>query len=185
MKQILLYLLSAAAVGLTVASCGGSKKSEEVPQEVAETISTHDSALSSAISSGDIGQASRVADSLALMVDDLTPAQSVNVLATFVGVVEGEVSGHHSRKALETMRKYVDVYDIALGINPKDMRKAIESDTRYNYDSLATAYRNRLNDYAYAPAGDSQEPAPGDTLKNIQNVPDDESSLPVNIRPAR
>lgn len=181
MKKIAIYSAAILAAG-TMVSCGGSGKKEVVPQEVVTTISTHDSSLADAMSSGNIKHASQMADSLALMVDDLTPAQSVNVLATFVGVVDGAMAEHQSRKALETMRKFVDVYDIALSINPKDMRKAINSDHRYNFDSLASAYRSRLSDYAYTMSAEvsATAPAPDSVAKASE-----EETLPVEMRPAR
>ncbi|MDE5785718.1 MAG: hypothetical protein K2H98_04215 [Duncaniella sp.] len=181
MKNLTIYAVAIATAAVTAVSCGGSSKKESVPQEVATTISTHDSSLADAISSGNIKHASQMADSMALMVDDLTPAQSVNVLATFVGVVDGAMAEHQSRKALETMRKYVDVYDIALSINPKDMRKAINSDRRYNFDSLASAYRSRLSDYAYTMSAEASATPVADTAAKAAV----EETLPVEMRPAR
>ena len=180
MNKKTIYAVGIAAVTLAAVACGGKDQAEAVPQEVATTITTHDSHLADAINSGNMAHASQMADSMALMVDDLTPGQSVNVLATFVGVIDGDLAGHRTRKAMETMRKYVDVYDIALSINPKDMRKALNADHRYNFDSLATAYRSRLADYAYM-GTESAVPAKADT---VAEEADDEPSLPVNLRPA-
>ncbi len=182
MKRNPIYAAAIAAVTLTAVACGGKPKAEAVPEEVASTISTHDNHLADAMNSGNIAHASQMADSMALMVDDLTPAQSVNVLATFVGVIDSDMAEHRTRKAMETMRKYVDVYDIALSINPKDMRKALSNDRRYNFDSLATAYRSRLSDYAWA-ASEPAAPAKTDTVAKAAEA-DDESTLPVNLRPA-
>ena len=176
-----IYAAAIAAVTLAAVACGGKHKAEAVPQEVATTISTHDNHLADAMNSGNMAHASQMADSMALMVDDLTPAQSVNVLATFVGVIKDDLAGHRTRKAMETMRKYVDVYDIALSINPKDMRKALNRDRRYNFDSLATAYRSRLADYAFM----ASEPAAPAKTDSAAKAADEEASLPVNIRPAQ
>ena len=145
-------LIIAVAAAIVATGCGNSGSSEPAASPEVETaISTHESGLNDAINSGDIRQASNIADSLALMVDDLTPTQTVNVLATFADVVNKAKADHNTRRAYETMRKYVDVYDIGLSINPKDLRKALEADRRYNFDSLATAYRTGLSDYAVTP----------------------------------
>ncbi len=153
-------LILAVSVAAAVTGCGKSESTEPASSPEVETaISTHESGLNDAINSGDIRQASNIADSLALMVDDLTPAQTVSVLATFADVVNKARAEHNSRRAYETMRKYVDVYDIGLSINPKDLRKALEADRRYNFDSLATAYRTGLTDYAVTPVTE-ELPAP-------------------------
>lgn len=152
MKINLKSLITAAAAAAMAAGCGSSGSSEPVASPEVETaISTHESGLNDAINAGDIRQASNIADSLALMVDDLTPVQTVSVLATFADVVDKAKAEHNTRRAYETMRKYVDVYDIGMSINPKDLRKALKADHRYDFDSLATAYRTGLTDYAVTP----------------------------------
>lgn len=150
MKLRSLIIASLPAVALLTSGCGGEKTQEPAASPEVETaISSHDTGLNDAISTGDMRKAATIADSLALMVDDLTPAQTVNVLATFADVTAKAQAEHQSRKALETMRKYIDVYDIGFSINPNDLRKALKADSRHDYDSLATAYRSRLSDYAY------------------------------------
>lgn len=161
---------------MIMTACGSSDTGSK---DEVTIIETNEESIADAIAANDIRHASTVADSLALMVDDLTPEQTAGVLSTFVDVVDRASAEGSSRKMLETMRKYVDVYDIGLSINPKDLKKILDSDRRHDYDSIASAYRSRLTDYAYTMSTE----APAKTTDTIAtNTATDE--LPINLRPA-
>ncbi len=67
----------AVFAGIAVAACGGSKKSEAAP--MAEEVEVQKSQLEQALTSGNLKQASVMADSMSLFVDDFTPEQTVQV----------------------------------------------------------------------------------------------------------
>ncbi len=119
MRKLIVLLAVIASSAIIVTSCGG-KKTAEIPAATAETVEGQKSQLAEALSTGNLRQASAMADSMSLFVDDFTPEQTVQVLSAFVKVYSDAQSKRESRRALETVRKYVDVYDIALSVNPKD-----------------------------------------------------------------
>lgn len=140
MKFINIALIAAA--GLAVA-CGKSGSDAATVTETAVPGGIADEKEAPAkerVASGN-------ADSLALMVDDLTAEQTVFVLESFASTVKKAHEEENATKAMVTMRKYVDVYDIATGNNPEDVKRALRRDARWDYDSLATAYRNQLSNY--------------------------------------
>lgn len=125
-------------------------------------------------------------DSLALMADDLTPAEAVKVLVTYMHVVKTATENGKERLQLETMRKYVDVYDIVMGEHKSDMTEAFEAFARRNpnYNIMATAkdYRESLRNYADGSAeeedviGSGQPKAETDSVKPAATVESGESS---------
>lgn len=186
MKNPLSILIISAAVCL--ASCSGSKQTEtaEAPVEVEEQKSQ----LEQALSAGNLKQASVMADSMSLFVDDFTPEQTVQVLTAFTRLHNEASAKRESRRDLEIMRKYVDVYDIALSVNPKDTRAAFEKAHRKNaevdFDSLAKAFRAKLSQYdsmqdgslvKAAPEADSAEVKPDSAERK-------NSGIPLELRPA-
>lgn len=104
-------------------SCGskeGSAAGEAIPTE-------QESQLDQALESNDMGQMSEIADSLALRADDLTPAQAVKVLDAFVKMEIQASKAGNRRKVQETMRKFVDLYDIVFENDASGMRSAVRA----------------------------------------------------------
>lgn len=192
MKKHLLFFAIITALGAAAASCSGSGKNENAASS--ETVGEQNSQLAQALSEGNLKQASVMADSMSLFVDDFTPEQTVQVLTAFISVHEDAVAKHERRRDLETLRKYVDVYDIALSVNPKDTRAAFGKAKRRNpaidFDSIAADFRSKLSQYdsmqdgslvagepertdsASAPATDTVAPAP------------EAKEIPLELRPA-
>lgn len=166
MKKIV-FLGAIIAMGLLVA-CSGKKNSAPADEEIVELEQQlNDSKQSnSAISQ---------IDSLALMADDLTPAEALKVLITYMHVAQEAKEANKSKLELETMRKYVDVYDIVMGANRSDMTKAFEKFAKRNanYNVIATAkdYRERLSNYAdgSAVAEDVIAPQPKEDTDSVRS----------------
>ncbi|MDE6116462.1 MAG: hypothetical protein K2O30_11325 [Duncaniella sp.] len=184
MKHILSMITVTVALTCLVA-CGGKKES---PAEVAEITEEQNTQLAEALSVGNIAEASAMADSMSLFVDDFTPEQTVQVLMAFLTVHNDAVASKNTRRDLETLRKFVDVYDIALSANPKDTRRAFDKarkiNPEINFDSLATAFRSKLTQYDAVQDGSlvAPEPVRADTVAVDSAKKADE--LPLELRPA-
>lgn len=183
----LIYILVILAGAAMATACGGGKSKEPaVDEAVLRANEENNSRLATALNRGEIGRASEMADSMALMVDDLTPEQTIQVLTAFLTIHNQAVSAGEYRKDLETLRKYVDVYDIALSVNPRDTRAAFEKAHRLNpavdFDSVATAFRERLTQYDAIHDGGLTAPERTDTIAADTTAKAEE--LPVELRPA-
>lgn len=192
MKKMFIVLLSVTLLSMGFCSCGGSSKETTANTEKVEVQNTQ---LAEALSSGNLTAASAMADSMSLFVDDFTPEQTVQVLMAFLSVHNDAVAAKDSRRDLETLRKFIDVYDIALSVNPKDTRaafqKAMKINPAVNFDSLATSFRERLTQYDAIHDGSlvNENPAPADTVAATDSVPaasksGDPADLPLELRPA-
>ena len=191
MKRDFLIIMLVAVVGLMTVSCGGGeKKTETVPETQTKEVEVQKSQLEQALTSGDLKHASVMADSMSLFVDDFTPAQTVQVLTAFVTLHNDATKRHEGRRDLETLRKFVDVYDIALSVNPKDtreaFRKAHAANPALDFDSIARAFRSRLRDYDSMQDGSLVGAAAerADTVKADSVTPKTQSELPMELRPA-
>lgn len=175
-------LVPVAVAGLLAVSCGSGKKSSDDPQSPETAVQTDE--LDEALNAGDIRHASAVADSMSLFVDDFTPEQTVSVLTTFLTIHNEAQARHESRRDLETIRKFIDVYDIALSVNPKDTRAAFAKAHRKNpeidFDSIAKSFRRRLAGYDASHDGSAAEAEPADTI-TTDTVTEE---IPIELRPA-
>jgi len=174
----------AVGIAACVAACGSKAGSES--ETVVETVDEQNTQLAEALNVGNIKQASAMADSMSLFVDDFTPEQTVQVLMAFLSVHNDAVASKERRRDLETIRKYIDVYDIALSVNPKDTRAAFEKARRINpevdFDSIAVMFRERLAQYdaiqdgsLVAPEPQAADSAAADSVKE---------EIPLELRPA-
>jgi len=186
MKKILYLLL--AVVGAVTAACGGKteKADPEADQALLRTNEENNSRLAVALNGGQLGEASAMADSMALMVDDLTPEQTVQVLTAFLTIHNEAVKAKETRKDLETLRKYVDVYDIALSVNPSDTRAAFarahKVNPAVNFDSVAASFRERLTQYDAIHDGSLNSAEPADTA--AADTAKTAEEIPLELRPA-
>lgn len=184
MKKILLSIFVAVAV-TAMPGCGskGSDSDGTVPAEVEE----QNTQLAEALNVGNIKQAAVMADSMSLFVDDFTPEQTVQVLMTFLSVHNDAVANKERRRDLETIRKYIDVYDIALSVNPRDTRAAFAKAKRINpavdFDSIAVTFREKLAQYDAIQDGSlvAPEPTAADSVA-ADSVAAEE--IPLELRPA-
>ncbi|WP_289300617.1 hypothetical protein, partial [Duncaniella freteri] len=151
---------------------------------VAENVEVQNTQLAEALNTGDLRHASEMADSMSLFVDDLTPEQTVQVLMAFLSVHNEAVAKGDRRLDLETLRKYVDVYDIAVNANPKDTRAAFAKAKKINpdvdFDAVAKSFREKLSQYDAIQDGSLVAPEPSeseaaDTVKE---------EIPLDLRPA-
>ena len=175
-----------------LASCGDAKKGIKTTTTASEEVETQKSQLEQALTDGNLKQASVVADSMSLFVDDFTPEQTVQVLTTFIKVYKDAVARHESRKALETIRKYVDVYDIALSTNPKDTKTAFQKAMRNNpeldFGAVAIAFREKLSNYDSLQDGslnrNQSDRTDSVTKTNSDTVAEKPQEIPLELRPA-
>lgn len=194
MRKIFIFILPLVMAVVLLPSCGGKKQVEETVESVTEEQNTQ---LAEALNRGNLPVASAMADSMSLFVDDLTPEQTVQVLMAFLNIHNDAVAKKETRRDLETLRKYVDVYDIALSVNPSDMRSAFEKARRVNpavnFDSIASSFRERLTQYDAIHDGSlvNDDPEPADTVAaaaadsvpaSAERAKTDE--LPLELRPA-
>lgn len=183
MRHILSIIVVLAAVAGMV-GCGSKNGGES--EAAVETVDEQNAQLAEALNVGNIKQASAMADSMSLFVDDFTPEQTVQVLMAFLSVHNEAVAAKERRRDLETIRKYIDVYDIALSVNPKDTRAAFAKAKRINpevdFDSIAVMFRERLAQYDAIQDGSlvAPEPAPADSVAN-DSVKEE---IPLELRPA-
>ncbi|MDE6171441.1 MAG: hypothetical protein K2F68_09820 [Duncaniella sp.] len=193
MKHILPFIIALASLALTATSCGGDSTKEQTV--VSADVEEQNTQLAEALSAGNLKAASAMADSMSLFVDDFTPEQTVQVLMAFLTVHNDAVSKKERRRDLETLRKYVDVYDIALSVNPKDTRAAFEKAMRINptvnFDSIAQSFREKLTQYDAIHDGSlvTDEPqqtdtVAADTMPASRQNSDNPADLPLELRPA-
>ena len=190
MKNLLISVLLFILTALLFVACGGKAETEHPAPEAAdlEAAEQQNTRLARALTEGRLETASAMADSMSLFVDDLTPDQTVQVLMAFLTVHNEAVAKKDSRRDLETLRKYVDVYDIALSVNPSDTRAAFAKARKVNpsvdFDSLATSFRERLTQYDAIHDGSLTAAEPQET----DSVPTDSAAvveeIPLELRPA-
>lgn len=190
MKRILYLSGLIATLCLALASCKGNKSGET--ESTPDTVE-QESQLAQALSTGNIKQAAAVADSLSLFVDDFTPEQTVQVLTAFISVHKDAVAKRERRRDLETLRKYVDVYDIALSVNPNDTREAFAKAKRRNpaidFDSIAADFRSKLSQYDSMQDGSANMPEPekADSTASVNTDTVNQPKpveIPLEYRPA-
>lgn len=183
MRQIL-YIIVAVGTMAAMVGCG-SKSSKDAPVTQA-AVEEQNTQLANALNQGNLKQASAMADSMSLFVDDFTPEQTVQVLMTFLRVHNDAVANKDRRRDLETIRKYIDVYDIALSVNPKDTRAALAKARKINpevdFDAIAIEFRERLTQYDAVQDGSlvAPEPDPADSVAT-DSVKEE---IPLELRPA-
>lgn len=123
--------------------------------------------IESAIKSGEGTRAiSTRVDSMALEADDLTPSEAVQVLVAYMRLHEEAKSNGDTKLDMETLRKFVDVYDIVTSVGGSEMNetfsKLAKRNPRFNIPVAAKEYRSILADYAdgVATEEESERPAP-------------------------
>ena len=144
-------------LGLCAVSCGSGNDGEKIDVE------DQNSQLTEALQSHDMQRVSLLADSMAMYIDDLTPEETVTVLMAFLEIHNDASKAGNRIKDLETIRKFVDVYDIALSINPNDFKGAIAQVRKINPNvdipSIVADFRDKLAEYEAL----SGEPEPEQT----------------------
>lgn len=190
MKNLLITVALALLAILLCVACGGKSDKEHPAPDAAdlEAAELQNTRLARALTEGHVETASAMADSMSLFVDDLTPDQTVQVLMAFLTVHNEAVARKDTRRDLETLRKYVDVYDISLSVNPSDTRAAFDKARRVNpavdLDSLATSFRERLTQYDAIHDGSLTTTEPADTETVTVDTANTVEEIPLELRPA-
>lgn len=159
------YALVAALV-FSMDSCKGNQSSNIGDTEIDE--------IEQAVSGSSAARSMEMhVDSLALMADDLTPPEAVQVLVTYMRIHEDAKANNDSRRDLETMRKFVDVYDIVMSVNSDEMRPAFDKVARrnssMNIHAAANEYRSLLADYGDGTAVEEESPeAPKQEVDSVK-----------------
>lgn len=190
MKNLLITVALALLAILLCVACGGKSDKEHPAPDAAdlEAAELQNTRLARALTEGHVETASAMADSMSLFVDDLTPDQTVQVLMAFLTVHNEAVARKDTRRDLETLRKYIDVYDIALSVNPSDTRAAFDKARKVNpavdLDSLATSFRERLTQYDAIHDGSLTTTEPADTETVTVDTANTVEEIPLELRPA-
>ena len=190
MKNLLITVALALLAILLCVACGGKSDKEHPAPDAAdlEAAELQNTRLARALTEGHVETASAMADSMSLFVDDLTPDQTVQVLMAFLTVHNEAVAKKDTRRDLETLRKYVDVYDIALSVNPSDTRAAFDKARRVNpavdLDALATSFRERLTQYDAIHDGSLTTTEPTDIETVTVDTANTVEEIPLELRPA-
>lgn len=146
MKNLSLLIVAAVIAAVAITGCKGSRSNE-----TSDIVEFQNSQLNDALRAHDMTAASELADSMALYVDDLTPDETVTVLMAFLELHNSAAEAGRHEDDLVTLRKYVDVYDIAVGANPNDMRAAFAHARRINpsldFEQAARDFRRALAEY--------------------------------------
>ena len=159
---------------ISLCSCSSSGSASETEIE-AQNVE-----LEEALSAHNLTAASAVADSMALFVDDLNPAQTIQVLTAFITIHNDAAATGDKQRDLETMRKFVDVYDLSMAIHGKDMRKAVERAKGKGVDieSYFDQFRENLVDYDDSQATDDYDNS--DVRPDSTAVKRDSIAAPAN-----
>lgn len=188
-RQSICRVVAAAVIAVALAGCSSNKSdgSEAVNEEM------RNSHLFEAINAGDMMRTSSIADSLALNVDDITNNESVAVLMAYLEVHNKASQANDRHRDLETLRKYVDVYDLSMQRDRSGMQAAIAQAKQVNPDvdleALYRQFRAKLAEYDAIQDGDltNDEPEKPDTTAvavDTVSVKGSEEELPVEMRPA-
>lgn len=139
----LINIVASILISFAAISCGGSsKKTESQTDTVATPTIDVDEMLN-----GGANKMTESLDNRALFADDLEPQEAVAVLVGYLEIEKDAKTARRTRKELETMRKFVDVYDIAISNHGDKMRSAISqyaSAKGVDLSVVAGEFRDRL-----------------------------------------
>lgn len=192
-KTILLTAVTAALlVGL------GACKSESEKSGV--NVEDQNTELTAALQDHNIKRVSTIADSMAMYVDELSPDESITVLMAFLEIHNDAAAAKDRRRDLETIRKFVDVYDIASMVNPNDFKAAVAHarsiNPAVNLAQIVEDFRDKLAEYealngepepaqetVTATDSTTVEEAAGDAPEIVK--PDEEGDTPASTTAAQ
>lgn len=168
----LIYIFT--AIALTATSCGNSTENatdvtdiSDAPEVVDLTGNSHAPRTIMHI------------DSLANQADFLTTGEGVSVLVAYAEVIDESLNAGKVKSAYETMRKFVDLYNIVNNNHRQEFRSAVEKIKRSSgadLTAMADEYREKLSDYDdasglinFAPKNDDAKP---DSTATETHTPD-------------
>lgn len=188
-RKSICRLAAVTFLALALAAC--SSKKSDASEAVSEEM--RNSHLFEAINAGDMMRTASIADSLALNVDEITNNESVAVLMAYLEVHNKASEAKDRQRDLETLRKFVDVYDLSLQRDRDGMQAAIAQARQVNPDvdleAICRDFRAKLAEYDAIQGGDltNDEPAQTDSTAGAvdsTSVRGSEEELPVEMRPA-
>lgn len=191
----ILIVMAVAIVSVGTFSCGSDKSKGD------HDTGEQNSELTAALQSHDMKRASAIADSMAMYIDELTPDETVTVLMAFLQIHNDAAAAGERQRDLETIRKFVDVYEIASSLNPNDFKAAVirtnQLNPNLNFAQIFEDFRDKLAEYEATSGEPEPEPekaANADSASagaDNSQVPDivkpnegDEEEIPVEHRPA-
>ncbi len=174
--------LATAALTL-LCSCGGKQSGKASEQVETITVVEHDS-LRDAVSRHDRKTVKSMADELALNADDLSPQQAVSVLMGFYDLHLQYSRERKMKSDMETMRKFVDVYDIVISNHGDDFRSALEATREIYPDAdFITVYKDFTEKLSQYDGSWLSDTAPVADTTATDSASESEM-LPPELRPA-
>lgn len=139
----LINIVAITLISFAAISCGKSSKNADQNPDTATVAEIN----VDEILNGDAAKMTESLDNRALFADDLEPQEAVAVLVGYLEIEKDAKTARRTRKELETMRKFVDVYDIAISNHGDKMRSAIRqyaSTKGVDLSVVAREFRDRL-----------------------------------------
>lgn len=183
MKRLIKFT-AAASLSLMIVACGKTKADSDSNEPISEVPMEQTDAITEALMSHDRKQLNSIIDEMALNADDLSASQAVTVLMGYYELHLQYSSEGKYKSDLETMRNFVDVYDIVSSNHGNEFKSKL-SDTRslypdVDFNEMYVKFAEKLSDYI---GGVSNSPAKPDSITpdTLKSVSD---SLPPELRPA-
>ena len=144
LKKIL-SLAVVAISGFVFTACNSNDNSDKI------NVEEQSSMLTEALKSKDMARVSALADSMAMYIDELTPDEVVTVLLAYLEVHNSAAQAGDRQKDLETLRKFVDVYDLSMSIDEEKFLSALQQVKKINPNmdvpSIVADFRDKLAEY--------------------------------------
>lgn len=173
----IIHIAATVAVIASLSACGSGKSGG------GHNTDEQNSELTAALQSHDMKRVSTIADSMAMYIDELSPDECVTVLMAFLEVHNEAAAAGERMRDLETIRKFVDVYDIASSINPNDFKAAVIKANRINPNlnlaQIVEDFRDKLAEYEAT----SGEPEPETTQAKADSTSTETANPDPNAAP--
>lgn len=161
MTKLHIFTIAAiVALAALTAITGCSKKSDSDNAASIDIEQTND-ALMAAVESHDRKNITSMIDELALNADDLSPEKGVSVLMGYYEMYNQYNSERRTKQAMETMRNFVDVYDIVNANHKENFKRALKrTNTVYpdvDFEAVYSQFLEKLSNYDGSPVGSSYD----------------------------
>lgn len=176
----ILYIATIFIATITLAACGRSVDKTQIVTTVVDTVPATPEVDVNQMLNGGASKMSETIDNLALNADDLEPREAVAVLVGYLEIEKEAQAAHKHKVVLETIRKFVDVYDIVISNHGDKMCDAIRrnaSSTGIDLTTVASQFRNRLHG---VDEGSGTEAAPAATTDTTATDKPDEVAAPTS-----
>lgn len=183
-RATIFLLIATIALAATTTSC--SKKNKNQDTEIVDIEQTDD-ALRMAIEHHDRKQLSSMLDDMALNADDLSPESGVSVLMGYYEMYTQYAGERRSRQAMETMRNFVDVYDIVNANHKENFKRALKKTNpvypNVDFEEVYAQFQEKLANYdgSWGSVADAEPQESGDSTEVAEA---DTTDLAPEFRPA-